>query len=396
MARFTPPERLITRRAALERGVLSVATLCLLPTATRSSTNTAAVTSQGEAAAAAATPYQVDLHIPPTLHPTATTATEDRYDLAIREGRAEIIPGTLTPVYGYDGVYPGPTIRARKGHTSVVRVTNRLGFDQNIHLHGGLTPASSDGHPMQLIAPGGSFTYTYPNVQDAATLWYHDHAHGLSSRTMFYGLAGFYLVEDDLERSLQLPSGDFDVPLVIQDRAFNEDGTLRYTENIDEGFQGDTIVVNGNVSPRFAVKRALYRLRFLNASNARDYALRLSTGDPLVQMTGDGGLLEAPVSRTLGPLAPAEWVDAIVDFRRLRAGTQVRLTNGLGSGGTAEVLRFDVTGARCDSGRVPSALRPREAIPEPVATRRWDLSVSTSGTPKSRASPSTARAPRAT
>ena len=89
---------------------------------------------------------------------------------------------------------------------------------------------------------------------------------------MFYGLAGFYIVEDDLERSLELPSGDFDVPLVIQDRAFNEDGSLRYTENVDEGFMGDTIVVNGSVSPRFAVKQALYRLRFLNASNARDYS----------------------------------------------------------------------------------------------------------------------------
>jgi spore coat protein A len=382
VASFTPPELRMTRRAALERGVLSVATLCLLPTATRSSSNTAAVSSQGRAAALAETPYQVDLHIPPVLHPSSTTATEDRYDLAIREGRAEIIPGRLTPVYGYEGVYPGPTIRARKGRTTVVNVRNRLTFNQNIHLHGGLTPAAFDGHPMQLIAPGGAFVYRYPNVQDAATLWYHDHAHGLSARTMFYGLAGFYIVEDDLERSLELPSGDFDVPLVIQDRAFNADGTLRYTENVDEGFQGDTIVVNGNVSPRFAVKRALYRLRFLNASNARDYALRLSNGDPLTQIAGDGGLLEAPVSRASVPLAPAERVDVIADFRRLRAGAQVRLTNALGSGGTAEVLRFDVTGGTADSGRVPSRLRPREGISAPVATRRWDLNFSTSGTPE--------------
>jgi FtsP/CotA-like multicopper oxidase with cupredoxin domain len=145
---------------------------------------------------------------------------------------------------------------------------------------------------------------------------------------------------------------------------------------------GDTIVVNGNVSPRFAVKRALYRLRFLNASNARDYSLRLSNGDPLIQVAGDGGLLEAPVSRTSIPLAPAERVDVVVDFRRLRAGTQVELTNALGSGGTAAVLRFDVTSARADSGRVPATLRPREEIPAPVATRRWDLMFATSGTPE--------------
>jgi spore coat protein A, manganese oxidase len=372
VARFTPPELRWTRRDALERGMASFAALCLLPAA---ATKTTAVRS---AANAAADPYQVDLQVPPTLVPVGSTATEDRFELVIREGRAEIIPGTLTPVYGYDGIYPGPTIRARQGRTSVVRVTNALTFHQNVHLHGGLVPAASDGHPMQLIAPGGAFTYTYPNTQDPATLWYHDHAHGLSARTMFYGLAGFYIVDDDLG----LPSGDFDVPLVIQDRAFNADGSLAYTENIDEGFMGDTIVVNGSVSPRFAVKRALYRLRFLNASNARAYQLQLSNGAPLIQVAGDGGLLEAPVSRTSVPLAPAERVDVLVDFRRARAGTQIELRNALGSGGTAAVMRFDVTRTSADSGRVPSQMRPREEIPAPVATRRWDLMFATTGAPQ--------------
>jgi spore coat protein A len=374
VASFTPPDHRWTRRDALERGMGSIAALCLLPAA--ATTRTAAV--RTSARAAQADPYQADLQLPPTLVPVSSTATEDRYELAIREGRAEIIPGELTPVYGYDGIYPGPTIRARQGRTSVVRVTNGLTFNQNVHLHGGLVPAESDGHPMQLIAPGGAFTYTYPNTQDPATLWYHDHAHGLSARTMFYGLAGFYIVEDELD----LPGGDFDVPLVIQDRAFNADGTLQYTENIDEGFLGDTIVVNGSVSPRFAVKRALYRLRFLNASNAREYRLELSNGAPMTQVAGDGGLLEAPVSRTSIPLAPAERVDTVVDFRRVRAGTQVELRNALGSGGTAAVLRFDVTSHRADSGRVPAQLRPREEIPAPVATRRWDLTFSTTGAPE--------------
>jgi spore coat protein A, manganese oxidase len=374
---ITPPELRWTRRSALERGMGSFAALCLLPAATR----TAAI--KTSAAAAAVDPYQVDLQVPPTLVPVSSTATEDRFELTIREGRAEIIPGELTPVYGYDGIYPGPTIRARKGRTTVVRVTNGLTFNQNVHLHGGLVPANVDGHPMQLIAPGGAFTYTYPNTQDAASLWYHDHAHGLSARTMFYGLAGFYLVEDDLEASLGLPSGNFDVPLVIQDRAFNADGSLRYTENIDEGFMGDTIVVNGSVSPRLTVRPALYRLRFLNASNARAYSLQLSSGAPMVQIAGDGGLLEAPVSRPSIPLAPAERVDVVVDFRGLRSGAKVELRNALGSGSTAAVMRFDVSGRRTESGRVPAALRPREAIPAPVgATRRWELMFSTTGTPR--------------
>jgi spore coat protein A, manganese oxidase len=374
MASITPPELRWTRRDALERGTFSLAALCLLPAAVKTSAGSRA------SAAAAAEPFQADLQIPPTLVPVSSTATEERYELTIREGRAEIIPGTLTPVYGYDGIYPGPTIRARKGRTAVVRVTNGLTFHQNVHLHGGLVPAASDGHPMQLIAPGGAFTYTYPNVQDAATLWYHDHAHGLSARTMFYGLAGFYIVEDELEAALDLPSGDFDVPLVIQDRSFDANGELRYTENIDEGFLGDTIVVNGTVSPRFAVRRGLYRLRFLNASNAREYRLQLG-GQAMVQIASDGGLLEAPVSRNSIPLGPAERVDVVVDFRGFRAGAQVQLRNTLGSGSTATVMRFDVTGHSSVGGRLPSQLRPREEIPAPTASRRWELMLSTAGTP---------------
>src|SRR5688572_23089617 len=154
----------------------SLALVCALPGAS-SLTRTSA---ESRAAAAAAAPFQTDLRIPPTLVPVRSTATEDQYAVTIQEGRAEIIPGTLTPVYGYDGIYPGPTIRVRKGRTAVVRQTNALAFPQNVHLHGGITPAGSDGHPMDLIQPGTSFDYTYTNIQDAATLWYHDHAHGLS------------------------------------------------------------------------------------------------------------------------------------------------------------------------------------------------------------------------
>jgi spore coat protein A, manganese oxidase len=376
VASIAPPERRWTRRDALRVGIASAAALYAVPAAARTSAGKRALS------AAAFMPYQGELRVPPTLWPVVSNSVEDRYELTISEGRAEIVPGTLTPIYGYDSIYPGPTIRARKGRVAVVRITNGLSFDQNVHLHGGLVPTASDGHPMQLIAPGGSYTYDYPNRQDAATLWYHDHAHGLSARTMFYGLAGFYIIEDELEDSLELPSGDFDVPLVIQDRAFNSNGTLRYTENIDEGFMGDTIVVNGTVSPRFAVKPALYRLRFLNASNAREYRLQLGAGEPMMQIGGDGGLLEAPVPRTTVPLGPAERVDVVVDFRRFSAGAQVELTNALGTASTRAVMRFDVTGRRTDSGRLPSLLRPRESIPAPSQTRRWELMFSTSGTPE--------------
>jgi spore coat protein A len=364
----------LTRRDVLKAGMaITILGGAALP---RTSAAKRAVT------AAALAPFQAELQVPPELIPIASSTTEDVYDVAIREGVAEIVPGAPTPIYGYEGIYPGPTIRARKGRATTVRVLNEVSFEQNVHLHGGLVPHDSDGHPADLIAPGGSFEYRYENdAQDAATLWYHDHAHGLSARSLYYGLAGYYLLEDDLQAELDLPGGEFDVPLMIQDRSFNADGTLNYVDDLDQGFMGETAVVNGSVAPRMAVKRALYRLRFLNASNAREYRLELGGGEPLTQIGGDGGLLEAPVDRNNIRLAPAERADVLVDFSRFRAGQQVLLTNGMGSGALGNLMRFDVAGPRVDSGEVPLELRPREASPAPAADRRWELVFSTEGAP---------------
>ena len=257
---------------------------------------------------------------------------------------ADILPGFQTPVYGYEGIYPGPTIRARKGREAVVRQKNTLPFESNVHLHGGAVPAAHDGYPMDVIAPGGAFDYHYPNDQDAATLWYHDHAHGRTSRTLYYGLLAMYVLEDEVETQLGLPQGAYDVPIVIADHAFNKDGSFRYEENVDLGFRGDTILVNGAVSPRMTVERRKYRFRFLNASNARSYALRLGNGRPMLQIAGDGGLLSKPVTRKRIPFHPAERIDLVLDFSAYGPGEQLVLSNGDGLGGTVPIMRFDVAG----------------------------------------------------
>ena len=109
-----------------------------------------------------------------------------------------------------------------------MRQHNALPFDSNVHLHGGSVPHELDGHPMDLNPAGGSFDYHYPNEQDAASLWYHDHAHGHTARTLYHGLLAMYVLEDELERELDLPSGEYDVPIVIADHAFNRDGSFRY------------------------------------------------------------------------------------------------------------------------------------------------------------------------
>ena len=376
---WRPPADAWTRRDVMRNGMASFAALCLLGKAPGTRRlGSKAFTSAALRAQARAPfePFRRDLPIPPELVPTRRTRNEEFFEATIREGIAEILPGFDTPVYGYDGIYPGPTIRASTGRTTVLTTRNALPFQQNVHLHGGLQAPRDDGHPHDLIVPGGSFAYRYPNDQDASTLWYHDHAHGANSRTIYFGLAGFYLLEDDLERDLELPRGTYDVPLMIQDRAFNRDGSLRYSEDIDLGFLGDTILVNGAVAPRMQVERRLYRLRFLNGSNARDYRLRLGRGRVMTQIGSDGGLLEFPLRRRRITLSPAERADVLIDFRDYRPGTELVLHNELGERSTVAVMRFDVVrGGGSEEARIRRALRPLAPLPRPNAQRSWVLSM---------------------
>jgi spore coat protein A len=366
-----------SRRDFMRNGFASVALLCALPARAplsgRGTTTSAALRAQ---ARSPFEPFQRDLPRIPTLRPVQRTRTRDVYDITMREATAEILPGHQTPIYGYNGIYPGPTIRARSGREVVVRQHNALPFEANVHLHGGHVQPEHDGHPMDLIAPGGSFEYHYPNEQDAASLWYHDHAHGRTARTLYRGLLAMYVLEDDVERTLDLPRGAYDVPIVIADHAFNRDGSFRYADAIDVGFRGDTILVNGAVSPRMRVKRRKYRLRFLNASNARSYSLRLGRGRVMTQIAGDGGLLARPVKRRTVPLHPAERVDLVIDFRDYGPGTELVLHNDDGEGGTVAVMRFDVVrGGASEDFRVPRRLRQQESLPRANADRRWELSL---------------------
>ena len=291
----------------------------------------------------------------PELAPGRARNGIDVYDLDIREGLAEILPGFQTPIYGYDGIYPGPTIRARKGRAAIVRRRNGLTFDSNVHLHGGYVPAKSDGHPMDVIAPGGAFDYAYPNDQDAAPLWYHDHAHGRTARTLYYGLVGSYVLDDDREEELDLPRGEYDVPIVLADHAFNRDGSLRYAENVDVGFLGDTILVNGAVAPRMRVERRIYRLRFLNASNARIYDLRLGRGRAMVQIASDGGLLERPLRRTEVPICTRpSGSSCSIDFREFRPARRSCCRTRAARRARRAVMRFDVDrGGGAEEARIP-------------------------------------------
>jgi spore coat protein A, manganese oxidase len=161
---------------------------------------------------------------------------------------------------------------------------------------------------------------------------------------------------------------------VIADHAFNRDGSFRYVENIDLGFRGDTILVNGAVAPRMRVERRKYRFRILNGSNGRSYELRLGRGRNMTQIAGDGGLLSRPVNRRQIPLHPAERIDLVIDFRDYAPGTELVLRNADGEASTVAIMRFDVArGGGREDFRVPRRMRSQERLPAPSADRRWDL-----------------------
>jgi len=334
-----------------------------------------------------------------------TDANVDYYELTQREARAEILPGLDTTVWGYNGIFPGPTIEAQTGRRVVVLQRNELPVPTVVHLHGGVTSPESDGYPTDLILPtDGSFDgheghggipmgrvergtkeYVYPMDQPAATLWYHDHRIDFTGPQVYKGLAGFHIVRDEVEDNLSLPKGEKDVPLMICDRAFDEDSSFLYPsvdpslrdepgveDDFMEGVLADTILVNGAPWPFMEVSNTMYRLRFLNASNARRYELELdppaSGGDSFIQVGSDVGLLGAPVSHERIPIAPAERFDVVVDFSEYPVGTEVTLKNRIGEGSSAQLMRFRVVRAEREDSSVPDKLDEVELIDPDSAT----------------------------
>jgi spore coat protein A, manganese oxidase len=364
-------------------------------------------------------PFEVPLPIPPVASPVGTRGGADFYEMVQRVAMQEILPGMRTEVWGYDGVFPGPTIEARRDRPVAIRQTNELPVPVSVHLHGGKTPPESDGYPTDLIMPKGSRhagrshrhggshggqvpgggghqghkEYRYPNGHRAATLWYHDHRMDFTGPQVYRGLAGMYLLRDEVEDSLPLPKGEKEVPLVITDRTFQEDGSFYYP-SLDptlqgepgvlalaaNGMFGDTVLVNGAPWPVLEVSNTMHRLRILNASNARIYDLALDPappgGKPFVQVGSDGGLLEAPVAHDTIVAAPAERFDVVVDFSRYPVGTQVTLKNRRGEGKTSDVMRFVVARREKEEGSVPERLAPDLGFPDPddvEVTRRFQF-----------------------
>lgn len=354
-------------------------------------------------------PFESKLPVPPTLNPDRKDASTDYYDVRVRPATAHILPGLATTIWGYGGIFPGPTIEARRGRKTLLRLWNTLPVPIVNHLHGGRTPPESDGYPTDLLLPSGfdapdlhdprartipeQREYVYPNEQRAATLWYHDHRMDFTAPQVWRGLAGFYILRDEEETQLPLPRGDKEIPLLICDRSFDVNGSFLYpavdsslrgqpgvTMGYMGGVLGDVILVNGAPWPRLEVANTRYRFRILNASNARRYELALDPaprGSPsFVQIGSDGGMLPAPLTHRAIRVSPAERFDVIIDFSRYKLGSQIRLINRAADGAQGQIMRFDVTRQERDDSAIPQKLSRVEA-PNParaVATRVFDFS----------------------
>lgn len=311
-------------------------------------------------------PFIATLPIPRVLEPVAQDDTTDYYEMTMRAATKTIVAGKPTTIWGFEGEFPGPTIVARAGRRVIVRQTNGLDVPVTVHLHGGVVPPESDGMPTDQILPGMTREYVYPNQQQAATLWYHDHAMDETGLHCYMGMCGFYLINDDAEQALPLPKGTYDIPLAITDRSFREDGSFDYPEiegdTLLYGAMGDTILVNGARQPRLAVANRKYRFRILNASNARPYQLALASGAMMTQIGGDGGLLPAPVERESLRIDAAERADVMIDFSVYPVGTRVVLMNQLGIGGLSQIMCFDVVREELDDSSVPAQLNTIERL----------------------------------
>ncbi|WP_394850549.1 multicopper oxidase domain-containing protein [Pendulispora brunnea] len=326
--------------------------------------------------------FSTRLVLPPTLTPTDGA---DAYQLTIKAGTAQMKPGRATPIVGFNGIFPGPTIIATRGRPISVTQTNAWNENVTIHNHGHKVAADSDGHPIDYIAPGTSKVYSYPNDQPGGTFWYHDHTMDVTGRHVYSGLAGFYIIHDPAEDALHLPSGAYDVPLLLQDKRFAANNDAIFDEReIGAGFHGDTAVVNGVVNPFHEVATRKYRFRLLNGANARIWNLRLNVGGsgtplPFQVIASDGGLLAAPVNTTSLAMGPGERYDIVVDFANLPLNTRVTMANTARSPGGPDIpalMQFVVARQESDPSTVPATLANITRYKEADAKARANVSLS--------------------
>ena len=262
--------------------------------------------------------FSTPLKLPPLLEGRKENGKRI-FDLTLQSGLSNFLGHTPTPTAGINGTFLGPVVQVQRGDNVKLNVANHLFEPSTLHWHGLNLPAVMDGGPHQVIQPSETWSPEFKIHQSASTQWYHSHMYHRTGIQVYYGLAGLFYIEDKSNEGLNLPSryGIDDIPLVLQDRSFNQDGTFRYLSSMHDrmsGAMGQFMLTNGTSYPVFKIQKQLTRFRILNGSNARIYNLEFSDQRQFLQIASDGGLLESPVPMTSAILAPGERVEILVEF----------------------------------------------------------------------------------
>ncbi|WP_212988156.1 multicopper oxidase family protein [Actinoplanes auranticolor] len=301
-------------------------------------------------------------------------------------GRSEFLPGRITMnTWGINGPYLGPTVRAARGDKVRMTVTNRLPETSTLHWHGMRLPARMDGGPHQMIEPGATWTPEWTIDQPATTAWFHPHLHERTALHVYRGLAGLFLIDDPAGPRLPSRYGVDDIPLIVQDKNLDDDGSLP-TGGVDEGtfgLLGNTILVNGTYDPFLEVTTELVRFRLLNASNARVYRVGFADNRTFDVVAGDAGPLPGPAPVDRVKISPGERIEFVARFT---AGETVVL-NSRGEPEKAandieeddfDLLKVVAAGRLAPSDPLPATLGGTATVAAPAGarTRRFALSGS--------------------
>jgi spore coat protein A len=398
-----------TRRVFLAQGGMATMTLAMRQAMSQAAPAIHETKERTQLNARSLAPFVDPLPVPEIIQPSAHRPSPDNatvllpyYRVHMRQFETKIHRDLKpTRLWGYGAISPGPTFETRSNQGLLVEWVNELpashllpidhgihGAEADkpevravVHLHGAKAPPDSDGYPEKWYVPGKSTVCHYPNQQDSAMLWYHDHALGINRLNVFAGLFGAFFVRDDFEDGLSLPRDKYEIPLVIYDRLFDLEGQLNYPVSGDakspwvpEVF-GDPILINGKLFPYLEVEPRRYRFRVLNGANGRSFHLTLNSAQsPTLQtfhqIGTDQGLLPTPVALQRLSLAPAERADLIVDF------SQSTGSNALLKNDNLDIMQFRVAakGPR-DQSALPQTLRPVPKLLESSAVKTRMLSL---------------------
>lgn len=359
------------------RRFIKISALSSLYLSTGCSTEKNTDTSSLLTAAASSTANANQLFIPPLLDPAPDQDGVKQFDLTIQASTHSFFEDFETETYGINGSYLGPTLRLELGDKVSINYTNQLNEVTTMHGHGMHVPANMDGGPHQEIEVGTAWSAQYTVKQKACTNWYHPHKMGQTAEQVYKGLAGMIILEDAETLFHPLPKtyGVDDIPLILQDRFFDENGQFDYSPThmeVMRGYKGDTFIANGQIEPIFTATTTLLRIRLLNASNAGVYNLSFTDNHPFTQIAGDNSFLERPVEMTSLLLTPGERAEIIVDLSTF-IGETITLTEITEN---KAFLHIQVAESLSNNTSIPSELTilNRWSESDAVQTRHFVLS----------------------